>query len=137
MQNDGGTRLTSHLSSPDVIAGQIVYKVNRLYSKTLIGGTYTLGFTDSNYNYSTQDVPDFDSERIVDNECVNIYARWCGDGIPDATHNEQCDLGAQNGQPGSTCSATCQTVTTVACVPGPTTGPQPAPLTATSSGLCL
>jgi hypothetical protein len=36
MQNDGGSQLTSHPSSPNVLAGQIVYQINRLYSYELI-----------------------------------------------------------------------------------------------------
>jgi hypothetical protein len=50
-------------------------------------------------------------------ECVNIKTFWCGDGIVSnggftngVNANEACDLGAQNGQPGAQCTATCQNV---------------------------
>jgi cysteine-rich repeat protein len=33
---------------------------------------------------------------------------YCGDGKVDASLAEECDLGANNGQPGSTCSASCK-----------------------------
>jgi cysteine-rich repeat protein len=33
---------------------------------------------------------------------------YCGDGNVDASLGEECDLGASNGQAGSTCSATCK-----------------------------
>jgi len=35
---------------------------------------------------------------------------YCGDGIVDASLNEDCDLGANNGQPGFACSSTCKVV---------------------------
>ncbi|MDD5731973.1 MAG: hypothetical protein PHU42_03725 [Patescibacteria group bacterium] len=35
----------------------------------------------------------------------------CGNSIIESSDGEQCDLGAQNGVTGSTCSATCQTIT--------------------------
>lgn len=52
-------------------------------------------------------------------ECVNVKTSRCGDGIRDTgsfnngSANEQCDLGALNGQPGSQCTATCTTVPVV------------------------
>jgi hypothetical protein len=35
---------------------------------------------------------------------------YCGDGVVDASLDEECDLGASNGQPGATCSTTCRVV---------------------------
>lgn len=47
-------------------------------------------------------------------ECVNVKVSWCGDGIVNntsfsngVTATEQCDLGTQNGQPWSACTAQC------------------------------
>lgn len=59
------------------------------------------------YNYTS--TPKYDSSIIQKNECVNIYARWCGDGI--VSNGETCDDGAQNGQPGK-CGVTCGGTTT-------------------------
>jgi fibro-slime domain-containing protein len=35
---------------------------------------------------------------------------YCGDGNVDASHGEQCDLGAKNGQPGQLCDSRCQVI---------------------------
>jgi cysteine-rich repeat protein len=35
---------------------------------------------------------------------------YCGDGVVDASLDEECDLGASNGRPGFTCSSTCRVV---------------------------
>ena len=47
------------------------------------------------------------SEISHGSECVNVTLKWCGDGIKDTTYGEECDLGAQNGQPGALCTTTC------------------------------
>lgn len=47
------------------------------------------------------------SEIQHGSECVNVTLKWCGDGILDTSYGEACDLGAQNGQPGAQCTATC------------------------------
>ena len=38
---------------------------------------------------------------------------YCGDGNVDASDGEQCDLGANNGQPGQSCNRNCQIITIV------------------------
>lgn len=43
-------------------------------------------------------------------ECERLQVRWCGDGILDTARGEVCDHGLSNGQPGDTCSLSCQTV---------------------------
>ena len=49
-------------------------------------------------------------------ECFNVTTHWCGDGVVDnktfdnVWASEQCDLGAQNGKPGSLCTPTCTTI---------------------------
>lgn len=51
--------------------------------------------------------------------CSTSGTGYCGDSIVQVPNtqggNEQCDLGSQNGTSGSTCSATCQTVTAPVC----------------------
>jgi fibro-slime domain-containing protein len=37
-------------------------------------------------------------------------APYCGDGVVDSSDGEQCDLGSENGQSGSSCSSSCQIV---------------------------
>lgn len=68
---------------------------------------------------------------VTHNECKYYTITRCGDGVLDSDQ-EQCDLGTQNGQPGSTCSATCTPVVLRSCTPWPTTWVQPSPLTAAS-----
>jgi Domain of unknown function DUF11 len=53
------------------------------------------------------------------NECLNFYAKWCGDGVVDATDGELYDDGAQNGQPGKA-NASCTALVPV--VPPPVAG---------------
>jgi len=38
-------------------------------------------------------------------------AHYCGDTIVDTAYGEQCDLGANNGQPGEPCDSNCQIIT--------------------------
>lgn len=40
------------------------------------------------------------------------YAASCGDGVVESPAGEKCDLGGQNGAPGSGCSATCGNIPT-------------------------
>ncbi|MDD2745413.1 MAG: hypothetical protein PHU93_02645, partial [Candidatus Gracilibacteria bacterium] len=40
-------------------------------------------------------------------ECVFYKSNWCGDGVVDSP-KEDCDLGAQNGVPGSACPINCK-----------------------------
>jgi cysteine-rich repeat protein len=39
---------------------------------------------------------------------ICTYPHFCGDGFPDAENGEQCDLGANNGQPQQPCTTTCK-----------------------------
>jgi len=63
------------------------------------------------------------TELVHAYECYNVTTHRCGDGVVDnqsfdnVSASEQCDLGSQNGQPGSACSASCQTVNVF--TPGP------------------
>ncbi|MFZ4461471.1 MAG: hypothetical protein ACOYN2_02825 [Patescibacteria group bacterium] len=71
-------------------------------------------------------------------ECKSYEITWCGDGVVDSKYNEVCDLGAQNGKPGSTCSAKCTVVTEppLACERGNIALPLTGPITSGSPGLC-
>ena len=65
----------------------------------------------SDYSYHEIDVPDFDGTWQSDNECYNIYAAWCGDGVVDTGH-ETCDPAAPGYTP-ETCSvSTCTPIVT-------------------------
>ena len=55
-------------------------------------------------------LPEGPTGEITHTECQPYEVTWCGDGQTDSNDGEQCDLGAQNGQTGSACSATCQPV---------------------------
>ena len=82
-----------------------------LYYYPVVNGTVALS-----YQYLDHNARNWDTNPIHHpTECHNVYTAWCGDGILQngssgyAGANEQCDLGAQNGQPGSGCNADCTT----------------------------
>ncbi len=92
------------------------------HPETRTGNDFTIAYK-INYDFSNN-FPDT-SDDISHVECQPYYITWCGDGVLDSTY-EQCDLGAQNGQAGSACSATCQTVAVTPPVCNPAvTGTQP------------
>lgn len=69
----------------------------------------------------------------MDNECFNIYARWCGDGL--LTNGESCDPAAP-GQSSATCSpTTCKPITTPPTCNTAKTGAQSSPVLSTDA-LC-
>lgn len=95
--------------------GQIVYHIRRAPERAsgsamnAAWGSRTLvsGFPSASTSYGSATRYINPSEVMVENECYNIFPAWCGDGVVDAANGETCDQGAQNGQPGSSCSATC------------------------------
>jgi len=85
-RNDDFTGLCSGLVGMTFTSAQTVYIVITPFSASNANaGNYTFSITSS-----------------------AVVTAFCGDGIVNGT--EQCDLGAQNGVAGSTCSATCTTV---------------------------
>lgn len=83
----------------DTPVAQVVYRIRRMYTGP--SNTYNFG---GNYTYAnfTGGVPSqtslgnlnrgFDTSTLhVDNECISILPRWCGDSVVDSGH-EQCDL---------------------------------------------
>jgi len=126
-QNQGaGTDIVNHGTSRSAIAGQIVYSISRKEeSKWTQATTTTYRYmkTDKSTDSVSTNV-NFNSSVTSDNECLNIYVGWCGDGILDngssvvingqsttagqLAGGETCDDGALNGTPGH-CSITCGT----------------------------
>ncbi|MDD2916753.1 MAG: hypothetical protein PHH70_02820 [Candidatus Gracilibacteria bacterium] len=111
-----GLNLSSLVPSDrDTPVAQVVYRIRRMFVGA--NNTYNFGgsYVYSNYTGGTPAQTtlgnlnkSFDPSTLTtDSECISILPRWCGDGVLDAANGEQCDLGTQNGQPGSACSATC------------------------------
>ncbi|EKE27485.1 MAG: hypothetical protein ACD_3C00199G0001, partial [uncultured bacterium (gcode 4)] len=105
-------------SDRDRAIWQVVFKIRRMF----VGSNNTYAFNWP-YIYSpfTWAVPvqtnlwnlnkKFDPSTLTaDEECMTIVPRWCWDWAVDAQQGEQCDAGAQNWQPGSSCSATCTNI---------------------------
>ena len=62
--------------------------------------------------YVTPNTPLSDFQTIV--SCHNIVVRWCGDGMVDTAHGEQCDNGDDNNRianPDSNCDSSCHYIT--------------------------
>lgn len=81
---------------------------------------WTADYTKTANNISTSSINWNATEVAHGYECFNVTTHRCGDGVVDngsfnngVSANEQCDLGAQNGQPGSLCTASCQNVPVV------------------------
>lgn len=116
-QNYGAwTDIVNHGPNRNDIAAQFVFKVSR---KVAIGK----GNKDVNYQYMrssdntihtvTKNLK-FSPKVYTDNECLNIYVAWCGDGILDTKYGEQCDPKDPNktdwGNGG--CDASCRPINT-------------------------
>lgn len=124
------------------------------FAPEFIGGIMNPGITAFPLPNQTQRT--WTPEKIHSNECRSYFVSYCGDWVLDnqtfdngVTVNESCDLGAQNGQPGVACSVTCTSTVIppvtppgggLTCTPGNFTrdagGTVPAPVSATTPGLC-
>ena len=116
-QNYGAwTDIVNHGPNRNDIAAQFVFKVSR---KVAIGK----GNKDVNYQYMrssdntihtvTKNLK-FSPKVYTDNECLNIYVAWCGDGILDTKYGEQCDPKDPNktGWGNGGCDASCKPINT-------------------------
>ena len=84
-QNDGeGTNIVNHGTKRWDIAGQIVVSVSRYIESrwTRENIEYKYMNTDTSKATVSTNVK-FDSPKIQDNECLNVYVGRCGDGILD------------------------------------------------------
>ena len=52
-------------------------------------------------------IPDVPAPRSCDALC---QSHWCGDGVKDLVHSEECDAGSLNGEQDSGCTIDCKTV---------------------------
>ena len=128
MQSDSQVNIVWNKSNRTTLGGQFTYRLYRKYGFEWAGNATHTEVREGWWS-TTKSVKFNPYLNIVnDYECQNIYVAYCGDGIVDnwsqnyytgdpsnfnSQHlngNEQCDLWAQNGQPWSTCSATCQNV---------------------------
>ena len=82
-------------TSYDILAVPATRNFNNLFLK------YTITYS--------QDIAG--NNKVAHTECKYYEISRCGDGVLDADREEQCDEGANNGKPGSTCSIDCKTVT--------------------------
>ncbi len=82
-QNFAGSSLTGIPASTNTLVAQLVYRTSRKSSNTFAGGAFSMVYTPvvtgspTTKNYAS--APTFSSAVTTKNECVNIYARWCGD----------------------------------------------------------
>lgn len=86
--------VTGHGTSPDTPAARLVFSLDRRpTNKYLTGIPATYTYTDLSWNVQTKtytNKPDWSSApQQIDNECFDLYTRWCGDGL--RTNSEVCD----------------------------------------------
>lgn len=125
-QNEwAGTDIVNHGPKRADIAAQVVFSMSRFVESKWTEGTTTYKYmnTDTTTTSVSTNVK-FDSAKMQDNECLNIYVGRCGDGVLDnwgslvingistssgqLAGGETCDDGPLNGTPGH-CSITCGT----------------------------
>ncbi|MDP2103644.1 MAG: hypothetical protein Q8K26_01835, partial [Candidatus Gracilibacteria bacterium] len=134
----------------DVPVAQIVYRVRRML--TGVNNTYNFNgsYIYANFTSATPVQTSlgnlnkfFDTSTLtVDNECIAILPRWCGDSVLDSANGETCDFNdtSHTGWGVGGCDASCQPIAGggggASCIPGPTVGAQSAPVTVATVGIC-
>lgn len=124
-QNEGeGTNIVNHGAKRSDIAGQIVFSISRYIESKGTQSRPPLKYMNTNETKGVVSTNvKFDSPKIQDNECLNVYVGRCGDGIIDdgkaidasgfaipfdgastaprqLAGGETCDDGPLNGTPG-------------------------------------
>ena len=109
-----GTEIINHAPMRGDIAAQFVFKVARKIANWQ-------GAKNKEYQYMKSS--DKSIHKVIknlkfsptvhtDNECLNIYVAWCGDGTLDAGYGEKCDPNDSNkvGWGNGGCNASCQPI---------------------------
>ena len=114
-QNYGaGTDIVNHAPKRSDIAAQFVFKVARRAANgkgTKEQEYQYMRSSDDSIHKITKNLK-FGGAVHTDNECLNIYVAWCGDGILDKKYGEKCDPKdpKKAGWGNNGCNASCQPI---------------------------
>ena len=114
-QNYGaGTDIVNHAPKRSDIAAQFVFKVARRAANgkgTKEQEYQYMRSSDDSIHKITKNLK-FGGAVHTDNECLNIYVAWCGDGILDKKYGEKCDPKdpQKAGWGNKGCNASCQPI---------------------------
>ena len=114
-QNYGaGTDIVNHAPKRSDIAAQFVFKVARRAANgkgTKEQEYQYMRSSDDSIHKITKNLK-FGGAVHTDNECLNIYVAWCGDGILDKKYGEKCDPKdpKKAGWGNKGCNASCQPI---------------------------
>ncbi len=114
-QNYGaGTDIVNHAPKRSDIAAQFVFKVARRAANgkgTKEQEYQYMRSSDDSIHKITKNLK-FGGAVHTDNECLNIYVAWCGDGILDKKYGEKCDPKdpQKAGWGNNGCNASCQPI---------------------------
>ena len=109
-----GTEIVNHAPKRGDIAAQFVFKVARKIANWQGAKNKEYQYMKSSDNSIHKVIKNLKFSPTVhtDNECLNIYVAWCGDGTLDAGYGEKCDPNDPNkvGWGNGGCNASCQPI---------------------------
>ena len=109
-----GTEIVNHAPKRGDIAAQFVFKVARKIANWQGAKNKEYQYMKSSDNSIHKVIKNlkFSPTVYTDNECLNIYVAWCGDGTLDAGYGEKCDPNDSNkvGWGNGGCNASCQPI---------------------------
>lgn len=115
--------LLNRNTNPNLPFTQIVFRIGFKYEESfqssVINNQYfffNMGLSLINY-ISDQRTRNWGELKQHSNECLNIYARWCWDGIVSSANWETCDNWSLNWTAWNSCSSTCTNIT-IPVIPG-------------------
>ncbi len=116
--------VSGHNLNPSVPAARFIFSIDRRPTNTYLNGiTGNYTYTDLSWNIQTKNYtnkPDWSSAPSqIDNECFDLYTRWCGDGL--VTNSETCDPAdsTKSGWGTNGCDTSCKPINTaISCGDG-------------------
>ena len=109
-----GTEIVNHAPKREDIAAQFVFKVARKIANWQGAKNKEYQYMKSSDNSIHKVIKNLKFSPTVhtDNECLNIYVAWCGDGTLDAGYGEKCDPNDPNkvGWGNGGCNTSCQPI---------------------------
>ena len=109
-----GTEIVNHAPKRGDIAAQFVFKVARKIANWQGAKNKEYQYMKSSDNSIHKVIKNLKFSPTVhtDNECLNIYVAWCGDGTLDAGYGEKCEPNDPNkvGWGNGGCNASCQPI---------------------------
>ena len=109
-----GTEIVNHAPKRGDIAAQFVFKVARKIANWQGAKNKEYQYMKSSDNSIHKVIKNLKFSPTVhtDNECLNIYVAWCGDGTLDAGYGEKCDPNDPNkvGWGNGGCNTSCQPI---------------------------